>query len=64
MVGGPDIRDFLEAGAGIEPAHSGFADHGVSTSPSGHSKYLQIIAVFLSKTPWTEPGGNMRSQKL
>lgn len=25
----------IETGAGIEPAHRGFADPGVSTSPSG-----------------------------
>lgn len=26
----------IEAGAGVEPAHGGFADRSVTTSPSGH----------------------------
>lgn len=26
----------LEAGTGIEPVHNGFADHRVTSSPSGH----------------------------
>jgi hypothetical protein len=29
------VTDNLEARAGIEPAHSGFADRRVTTSPSG-----------------------------
>jgi hypothetical protein len=33
----------FEAGAGIEPAHGGFADRSVSTSPSGQDTHYTIL---------------------
>lgn len=37
------VLGIFEARAGIEPAHSGFADHGVSTSPSGRIAILAYL---------------------